>query len=251
MKESPVTFQSKGKQLIGMLHLPIKKNPPIIIMCHGWAGGKTEGPHFLFVKTARFLCKGGFAVLRFDHAGVGDSEGDFEDYNTTSSLNDIKCAIDFVTKRKNINPEKIGLLGHSMGGMNAIITAARNKNVKCVVSWSGVANEKMMIDHWMLEQWKSKKFLILDGFKASWNSLKDDLKYDALKFARKASVPILIVNGDEDENVRAPQAYALYKACKKPKKLLIIRGADHDFLVESHQKILFRESLSWFNKWMK
>lgn len=251
MKEFPITFKSKGKQLVGMFHLPNRKNPPIIVMCHGWTGGKWGNPYFLFVKAARFLCKGGFAILRFDHTGIGDSEGNFEEYNTTSSLNDIKCAIDFVKKRKDININKIGLLGHSMGGMNAIITAARNNSIKCVVSWAGVANSKMMFDYWMLEEMKRRKFLIFDGFKAYWHGSKDDFKYDTLKFAKKLSVPILIANGDKDESVRSPQAYALYKTCKKPKKLLIIKDAGHGFSDENHQKILFKETLSWFNKWLR
>jgi len=250
MKEIPVTFKSRGKQLVGIVHLPNKKNPNIILMCHGWNATKMGNPYYFFVKAARHFAKNGYAVLRFDHAGVGDSEGRYEDYNTTNSLADIQNAIKFLKSLSEINHEKLGLVGHSMGGMNVIITASKDKRVKCIASWAGVADNKDLWSPSLLDDLKRKGHLYFAGHKVTPNSVKDDFRYATYKSIRKVFIPVLIANGDNDQDVNAGQAYKLYKNAKQPKKLLIIKNADHGFSLEKHQKILFKETIKWFNKWL-
>ena len=116
MKEKFVTFKSCGRNIHGMLHLPEKgKKVPCVVMCHGFTGTRVES-HRMFVKTARKLCSEGFAVLRFDFGGSGDSEGDFGDATVLTEIEDACNAIKFILKEKNVLRDKISLVGFSLGG---------------------------------------------------------------------------------------------------------------------------------------
>ena len=59
------------------------KQVPVVIICHGFIGSKV-GQHRIFVKTARELCRAGFAVLRFDYSGCGESTGEYRDTRLSS-----------------------------------------------------------------------------------------------------------------------------------------------------------------------
>jgi len=73
-KEVPFSFKNKnGHNLVGVLHLPEKEKPPLVIICHGFQGTKTEKK---IVLLARKLQEIGILVCRFDFEGCGDSEGD-------------------------------------------------------------------------------------------------------------------------------------------------------------------------------
>lgn len=253
MKEVPVAFKSKGKQIIGVLHLPNRKKVPVIIMLHGWGMGKNGNPQFTFVRAARQFCKSGLAVLRFDFRGVGDSEGEFDDYTQTSMLEDLDVAIEYLQANDNVDSKKIGVLGWSMGGSTAIIGASRNRKIKCVVSWAAPSNQKDMWTPAMLEQLKKDKRIIVDfssGLTTTLKTALEEFRWKAYKAIRKVKVPILIINGTADTNVYPVHAEKLYKNANKPKRLVLISGAHHGFYGENHKKQLLNDSLKWFKKWL-
>lgn len=252
MKEIPVTFKSHGKQIVGMLHLPNRKNPPIVIMLHGWAMGKHGNPQFTFVRFARELAGKGFAALRFDFRGVGDSEGEFRDYNLTSSLEDLHAAMNSL-EELNLDPSGIGILGWSMGGETAVLFAAKDRRVKCVVTWASPAYSKDLWNAALLGELRRKKVSIdeFSGLPMFWRSSLVDFKCKPYREIRKIKAPILVVNGTEDNLVTTSQAEKLYKNARKPKKLVLINGANHGFYQEPHKKQLFEETLNWYKKWLK
>lgn len=254
MKESLANFQSKGRQIVGILHLPRQKNAPIIILLHGWGMGKTGNPQFTFVRAAREFCKNGFVVLRFDFRGVGDSEGDFDDYTQTTMLEDLDAAISYLKRLQGVNPERIGILGWSMGGSTAIIGAAKNRKIKCLISWASPADHKDLWSPSLLKELERKRRIILDyssGLSVTWKGVLEDFKYKAYEAIRKVKVPILLINGTEDTLVHPNQAEKLYKNANKPKKLVLIEGAHHGFYGENEKRQLLKESLDWFKKWLK
>ncbi len=254
MKELSVDFKSKGKRIAGILHLPKRENAPVVIFLHGWGMGKGGNPQFTFVRAARELCDAGFAVLRFDFRGVGDSEGDFEDYTQTTMLEDLNAAISYLKNIKEVNSEKIGVLGWSMGGSTAIIGAARNKKIRCVVSWASPANHKDLWSPSLIEELEKKGRMILDyssGLSVTWKGVLEDFKHKTYEEIRKVNVPVLIINGTEDTLVYPTQAEKLYKNANRPKKLVLIKGAHHGFYGENEKKELLKESLYWFKKWLK
>src|SRR5207244_3810038 len=86
--ETPVTFECKGQQLVGMLHVPDGRGRfPAALLLHGFTASKTEN-HRMFVKLSRQLASQGIASLRFDFRGSGDSAGDSEDMTIRSEMAD-------------------------------------------------------------------------------------------------------------------------------------------------------------------
>lgn len=127
--------------LAGTLTFPDKgKNFPAVVLITG-SGPQNRNEELLghkpFLVIADYLTRQGFAVLRYDDRGSFESTGDFAKATTFDLANDAEAAIDFLRNRKEINAKKIGLMGHSEGGLIAPIIAARNKNVAFIVMLAG------------------------------------------------------------------------------------------------------------------
>ena len=81
----------------------------------------------------------GVAVLRYDDRGVGQSEGNNATANTEDLSTDAQAAFDYLLTREEINPEQVGILGHSEGAMIAAMLAAENPQISFIVSLAGIA----------------------------------------------------------------------------------------------------------------
>lgn len=94
--------------------------------------------HKPFWVLADYLTNQGIAVLRYDDRGVGESTGDFSNATTVDFAKDVVAAVNFLKTRKEINTKKIGLIGHSEGGVIGPMVASENKDVAFVVAMAGV-----------------------------------------------------------------------------------------------------------------
>jgi pimeloyl-ACP methyl ester carboxylesterase len=149
-----VTFQNSvsGFKLAGTLSLPREgKNFPAIILISG-SGPQDRDESLLghkpFAVLADFLCRNGYAVLRYDDRGVGKSTGQFASATTTDFSTDAEAAFRFLKNYKKINPQQIGLLGHSEGGIVAGMIAARNSELAFLIllAGPGETGEKIILD---------------------------------------------------------------------------------------------------------
>ena len=140
LEERPVIFKNRrGQRLFGVLHLPKAGFPaPAVIMAHGFTDDKT-GDNRLFVKFSRWAVDVGIAVLRFDFAGSGDSEGDFSCLTLDAEVEDLRSAIDYLTTLAEINKARVHLIGYSLGGAVSIILAAEDMRVRSFIGWAPVA----------------------------------------------------------------------------------------------------------------
>lgn len=96
----------------------------------------TMAGHQLFALLADSLTRRGFAVLRSDDRGTGQTNGDYDKATTADFADDAISAVDYLRSRKDLHLEKIGLLGHSEGGMAAAIAAAKDPAIDFVISLS-------------------------------------------------------------------------------------------------------------------
>ncbi|PYT56262.1 MAG: alpha/beta hydrolase [Acidobacteria bacterium] len=129
--------------LAGTLTLPPGKGPfPAAILLSG------SGPHDRdeslvghrpFLVLADHLTRRGIAVLRFDKRGIGKSTGDYTNATTADFASDAEAVLAYLKTRKEIDPKKIGLIGHSEGGMIAPMVATRSNDVAWVVLLAGPA----------------------------------------------------------------------------------------------------------------
>lgn len=116
-----------GIELAGTLTLPPEKGlHPAIVLVTG-AGpqdrDETVAGHKPFLVLADYLTRRGLAVLRFDDRGVGESTGNFENTAIRDHASDTLAAVQYLRSRNKIDPERIGLLGHSQGGLTVPIAA--------------------------------------------------------------------------------------------------------------------------------
>lgn len=127
--------------LAGTLTLPKKEgNFPAVILITG-SGAQNRDEELLghkpFLILSDHLTKNGIAVLRFDDRGTAGSEGDFKKATTADFATDVEAAVNYLQKRKEINKKKIGLIGHSEGGMIAPMIAQRSGDISFIVLLAG------------------------------------------------------------------------------------------------------------------
>jgi len=93
--------------------------------------------HKPFLILSDYLTRHGIAVLRADDRGTGKSTGDFAKATTADFATDTEAGVAYLKTRPEVNPQKIGLIGHSEGGVIAPMIAARNKDVAFIVMMAG------------------------------------------------------------------------------------------------------------------
>ncbi|MDY6855445.1 MAG: alpha/beta hydrolase [Thermodesulfobacteriota bacterium] len=125
-------FNSNGMKCSGMLYRPRKvKNPPIVIMAHGFAGEMLFG----LPPYAKMFSDEGMAVFLFDYRCFGKSEGKPRNLVSPSHhLKDWHSAIEYVCTLKDINSQRIALWGSSFSGGHVIVSAAKHQNVRAIVA---------------------------------------------------------------------------------------------------------------------
>ena len=139
-----VTFRNLQAHitLAGTLTLPTKEgNYPAVILITG-SGPQNRDEEMLghkpFLVISDHLTKNGIAVLRYDDRGFGQSTGDFKSGTSGDFATDVESAISYLKTRKEINRNKIGLVGHSDGAMIAPMVAAKSQDVAFVVLLAGL-----------------------------------------------------------------------------------------------------------------
>lgn len=138
-----VVFENKKDaiQLAGTLTLPSQTgNFPAVILISG-SGPQNRDEELLghkpFLVWSDYLTKNGIAVLRFDDRGTFASKGNFKAATTLDFAADVEAALEYLLTRKEINGKKIGLMGHSEGGIIAPMVAAKSKDVSFIVLLAG------------------------------------------------------------------------------------------------------------------
>ena len=140
-----VTFTNAGLTLAGSLTLPKGEGPfPALVLVSG-SGPQDRNEEIAIVPGYRpfeviadALSSRGIAVLRYDDRGVGQSQGDNASANSGDLAGDAQAAFDYLLQREEINPDKVGILGHSEGAMIAAMLAAENPQISFIVAVAGI-----------------------------------------------------------------------------------------------------------------
>ncbi len=104
--------------------------------------------HKPFAVIADFLSKNGIAVLRVDDRGIGASTGDVKNATSADFANDVEASLAYLQTRKEVDKKRMGLIGHSEGGLIAAIVASRNPNISFVISLAGpgIRGDELLIE---------------------------------------------------------------------------------------------------------
>ena len=141
-QEHEVSTKNGAVTLAGTLTVPEGKGPhPAVLLITGSGAqdrDETIAGHRPFFVLADYLTRRGIAVLRMDDRGVGKSTGGSPDDTSETFAGDALAAVEYLGRRPEIDSRRIGLIGHSEGGIIAAMAAARSKAVAFVVMMAGM-----------------------------------------------------------------------------------------------------------------
>lgn len=252
-----VSFYSNSSLLSGAIHYPKleqNKQYPAIVLVHGFVGSKV-GEHRLFVKAARYFSEKGFIVFRFDFRGCGESEGDYSDVTLTNQIHELQSTLDYIEEIPEVNKEQITVIGHSLGGAVASLTASIDNRVKQLLLWSPVANPFQDITRitGLLAVKKAAKEGVYDyqGFYISEQFFQDLKRHEPLLSVASYKQPVLIAHAEMDEDVPKGNAQLYFDSLKNRQTktdVFYIAKADHTFSSYSFEHQLFEKSSNWLEE---
>jgi len=142
---------SAGITLAATLTIPPGKGPfPAVLLITGSGPQDRDEAlmgHRPFLVLSDYLTRHGIVVLRADDRGVAKSGGKFSTGTTADFATDAEAGVAYLKQRPEVNPHKIGLVGHSEGGIIAPMVAARNSDVAFIVmmAGAGVPGDQILI----------------------------------------------------------------------------------------------------------
>ncbi len=150
-KQEEVTFKNTNVMLAGTLTIPKKSGRhPAVILLPGSGPVNRDEEAFgwkPFRIISDYLTQNGIAVLRYDSRGVGGSTGNVYQSTFIDFAEDALAAAHYLKRRRDINPDQIGLCGHSQGGIVAPIVASRSNDVAFIIciAGAGITGEECFI----------------------------------------------------------------------------------------------------------
>ena len=152
-----------GHVLGGELMLPDGVvRPPVVVFITGSGPQDRDEAlmnHQPFLVIADHLARNGIASLRCDDRGFGDSTGDFSQAITTDFATDVIAQVEWLSTRQDIESSKIGLIGHSEGGVVAPIAAVSDRRIAFIVLMAGTG-----VDGGEILSSQSRRILELEGY---------------------------------------------------------------------------------------
>jgi uncharacterized OsmC-like protein/alpha/beta superfamily hydrolase len=252
MPGTPVRFpNAQGQMLAGRLDLPADGRPrAYALYAHCFTCGKDVRAA---VNISRALAREGIATLRFDFAGLGESEGSFADTTLTTNVSDLVAAAAFL--EKNYQAPKI-LVGHSLGGAAvleaahqipssvAVATIAAPANPEHVAGLLGPGRETVELE--------GEADVVLVGRKFHFKkAFLDDLAAhpwrDNLRTLRKA---LLVFHSPTDQTVNISNAAEIFTAALHPKSFVSLNGADHLLTRETDSEYVGLILGAWASKYL-
>ena len=249
-----VTIPANGFHLAGTLTAPPtvadRLRAPGIVLVGG--SGPTDRDETVagipvFAQLARQLADSGIMVLRYDKRGVGQSGGRTETVTLSDYAEDAVAAVKWLSRRKDVDPRKLVVCGHSEGGAVALIAASREKKIKGVVTIAApgskgadliLEQQRHVLETMQLsDAEKQAKIELQNKIQAAvvsgtgWDALPEDVRkqadtpwfrslltFDPAQVLPKVKQPLLIIQGELDTQVPPTQADRLAELARARKK---------------------------------
>jgi putative redox protein len=247
-QRSKVIFMSNDVQLAGLLHTPPGDVRGYAIFAHCFTCGKDS---LAASRISRELVALGFAVLRFDFTGLGNSDGDFANANFSSNVDDLVAAADFL--RADYSAPVL-LIGHSLGGRAVLSAAHRIAEVAAVVTIGAPADAAHITRHFaaQLETISDRGEVAVELAGRPFTIKKqflDDIARpnDDIENLRK---PLLILHSPLDTVVSIKQAELIYQRSMHPKSFVSLDTADHMLTDKGDAAYAAKVISAWSNKYL-
>lgn len=218
-----------------------------VVFIHGFKGFRTFG---FFPNLARAAAARGYAAVTFDFSrnGIGPDGADtfsamplFAEQTHTRNLEEIRRVLDVLSTGALLGrpARRIGVMGHSRGGGEAVLAAAEDPRVHALVTWAAIAG---IAERWTQEQvatWEAGGTVQIENARTKqampvgpvyWQDVQANrARFDIPAAAARLTIPWLIVHGDADTSVPVDEGHRLFDAAGDTAELLIIEGGDHGF----------------------
>lgn len=214
-----VKIPYEGKHLYGILRKPFGvARPPVVVMAMGLDSAKEETDAYEQPLLAR-----GMATLAFDGPGQGEGQYDFAirgDYEAP-----VKAVIDYVETRRDLDSDRVGIWGVSLGGYYAPRAAAFEKRIKACMALGGPFEWLAAWDG--LPELTREAFRVRSHSKSAEQARQHAGTLSLVGVADRITCPIYIMNGRLDRIVPCADAERLAREVKGPVELNIIEDGNH------------------------
>ena len=249
-----VTFKSKdGTTIHGYLYKPVEYVPgkkyPAILRSHG---GPTEEYEAEFEGFAQLFAANGYVVLYPNprgSSGYGEEfcKAIFADWGNKDYQDDM-AMVDYAIAQGIADPDKLGVGGHSYGGISTDFIIAQTTRFKAAISNAGVAE---MTSLWGHDEYE-KEYVLELGYpwenRAAWDHVAPFYK------VKNITTPTLFMGGNIDWNVPivgGEQMYESLKALGRETELVVYPEEYHEFKTPSHIKDMNERYLAWYAHYVK
>ncbi len=265
------SYLSDGLKIYGLLTVPNAASSihkvPAIIFNHGYIPPTEYRTTERYVAYQDGFARNGYVTFKSDYRGNGSSEGKSEGaYFSPAYTIDVLNALSSIKKLPYVNPNELGMWGHSMGGNITLRTLVISKDIKAVVIWAGVVGTyDDLINRWhpnrytpqgdanIREHITSIRQNLIDKYGTPeknhpfWDAI------DPYNFLSSVIAPVELHQGTSDEDVPPLFPEHLKTALQKNGKTVeyyTYPGADHNFSSPAFE-LAMQRSIAFFDKYIK
>ena len=259
-------YRSEGLKIYGLLTVPEAAPPegghPALVFLHGYIEPERYRTTEFYKEHVDWLARYGYVVFKIDLRGHDRSEGRADGgYASPDYTLDVLNAVAALQRYNEVNSQKIGLWGHSMGGFLTLRAMVISKQIKVGVIWAGlVCSYPDMIYRWENDGYPLSTPASLTGWQAQWvaryGSPAQNPQFwasiSANSFLKDLSGPLQLQHGTADPIVPVAFSEELAAAIQQAggkAELITYQGEDHN-LVKVFNSAMTR-TLQFFNQALK
>ncbi|MEE9321919.1 MAG: alpha/beta fold hydrolase [Granulosicoccus sp.] len=245
------TFEGHdGNSLSALLETPDGEVRATALFAHCFTCGKDIAAAS---RISRALVKRGYAVMRFDFTGLGNSDGDFANTNFSSNVDDLVAAAEHLAHR-GLPPAL--LIGHSLGGTAVLNAAHRVATCLGVVTIGAPVDAQHVCAQFScdIETIESKGEATVTLAGRSFTIRKqflDDIKQTSSDHLATLKPALLVLHSPLDQVVSINEAERIYRAARHPKSFVSLDNADHLLSRAADAEYVAEITTAWASRWLK